>query len=516
MSQLQLPWLELAIGLPLVGAIVVRRQRDPTRAHTWFLGFSGAALVCVLIAWWEFARLTGAAEVATWSFLANWLGSGYFLVDELNAPLLALTALLIVLTAFSIPRTKLRLYSFAWTLVAEALLLAMLGCQNPWGVIVLMAGGAVPPLIELRARRKPVGVYVTHMTLFLVLLVVGWAGVEVTVAQGKAASWAVVLLAIAILIRSGIAPLHCWMTDLFENATFGTALLYVTPMAGAYAAVRLLFPIAPSWILSGVGLVAMLTAVYAAGMALAQHEVRRFFCYLFLSHSALVLVGMDTREAIGLTGALCVWLSVALALAGFGQTLRALEARHGRLSLKSYHGLYEHTPALAFCFLLTGLASVGFPGTIGFLGMELLVDGAVEAYPYVGVAVVLAAALNGIAVVKVYFLLFTGKRHVSAVPLGIGTRERIAVLTLAVLIVLGGVFPQPGVASRHQAAVDLMKERELRIAPESVTRTRPVFWLEAGEECERWEAAIPPGGGELIRPRDRRDGREDVPISVRP
>jgi len=245
----------------------------------------------------------------------------------------------------------------------------------------------------------------------------------------------------------------------------------------------LLFPIAPGWVLSSIGLMSLLTAVYAAGMALAQHEVRRFFCYLFVSHSALVLVGLDTSQATGLTGGLCVWLSVALALAGFGQTLRALEARHGRLSLKSYHGLYEHTPALAVCFLLTGLASVGFPGTFGFLGTELLVDGAVEAYPHAGVAVVLVSALNGIAVVKAYFLLFTGTRHVSAVPLGLSRRERVAVLTLAILILVGGVFPQPGVVSRHLAALDLIEKRQKLIAPTEEAQAPPRhLWL--AEEAE--------------------------------
>ena len=126
-----------------------------------------------------------------------------------------------------------------------------------------------------------------------------------------------------------------------------------------------------------------MTAVYAASMALVQREARRFFCYLFLSHSALVLVGLEMVTPIGLTGALCVWLSSCLALSGFGLTLRALEARCGRLSLAGFQGHYEHTPNLAMCFVLTGLASVGFPGTFGFVGTELLVDGAVEAYPHV-------------------------------------------------------------------------------------------------------------------------------------
>ena len=117
------------------------------------------------------------------------------------------------------------------------------------------------------------------------------------------------------------------MTDLFEHATFGTALLFVTPLVGAYAAVRLVLPIAPDWVLRSIGLLSLATAVYAAGMALIQRDARRFFCYLFLSHSALVLVGLEMVTPIGLTGALCVWLSVALAMGGFGLTLRALESR---------------------------------------------------------------------------------------------------------------------------------------------------------------------------------------------
>jgi NADH-quinone oxidoreductase subunit M len=119
--------------------------------------------------------------------------------------------------------------------------------------------------------------------------------------------------------------------------------------------------------------------------------------------------------------------------------------------LVNYHGLYGHSPTLAVCFLLTGLACVGFPATIGFISTELLVDSAVEVSPLVGMAVLAAAALNGIAVVRAYLLLFTGARHVSTVSLEMGLRERLAVLTLAALILGGGLFPQLGVTSRHLA-----------------------------------------------------------------
>jgi NADH-quinone oxidoreductase subunit M len=205
--------------------------------------------------------------------------------------------------------------------------------------------------------------------------------------------------------------------------------------------------------------VSLLTALYAAAMATVQTDARRFFAFLFLSHASLILVGMELHTAVSLTGALSLWMSVVLSLGGLGLTLRALETRLGRLSLTEYRGLYEHSPALAVCFLLTGLASVGFPGTMGFVATEMLVTGAVEASPVLGVVTILAAALNGIAILRVYLLLFTGRRYTSTVSLAITNRERFAVLTLAALILLGGLFPQPNVGSRYKAAESILHAR---------------------------------------------------------
>jgi NADH-quinone oxidoreductase subunit M len=74
-------------------------------------------------------------------------------------------------------------------------------------------------------------------------------------------------------------------------------------------------------------------------------------------------------------------------------------------------------------------------------------------------AVVVAAAINGIAVLRVYFLLFTGARHASTISLAIRPRERFAVLTLSALILGGGLVPQLGIASRYRAAVEILSRR---------------------------------------------------------
>ncbi len=424
MSELHFPWLELAVFIPLLGALRVSFLKDDHDEYRWSVVIQAITLVLAIAAWQDFALLHATQADDRWHFLQRLFGRPILVMDQLSAPLLPLAALQFLLTTFATLRTKVRRFSFVSALLIQSLVMATFSCTEPWVIILLLALATLPPYFELKARHRPTGVYVLHMSVFVVLMIIGWSCVLLEGDKKVHSLWAIIPLLGAVFIRSGIVPVHCWMTDLFEHATFGTSLLFVTPITGAYLAVRLVLPYAPEWVLHSIGVISLVTSVYAAGMALVQTDARRFFCYVFLSHSALVLVGLEMVTPIGLTGALCVWLSVGLSLVGFGLTLRALEARRGRLLLRDFQGLYEHTPTLAVCFALTGLASVGFPGTIGFVGMELLVDGAVESYPLVGATVVIAAALNGIAIVRIYFLMFTGTRYVSSVPLGIGRRSK--------------------------------------------------------------------------------------------
>ncbi len=475
MTDLHFAWLEASILIPLAGALGVGRLRRPGEARAQAVVFSAASFLCTVGEWLDFDWLGAERADDCWHLLAKTLGREPLVIDGLITPMLPLLSLLFLLTIWATLPNQVQKFSFGLTLLQQALVLALFSCQEPWGIVALACLGTLPPYFELRSRGNPTRVYLAHMLLFVGLLVGGWSFVEL---QGPGTTAGTILLAAAVLVRTGIVPLHCWMRDLFEHVAFGTALVFVAPVAGAYLSVRLLLPVAPSWVLSGVALLALTTAVYAAAMATIQREARRLACCLFLSHSALVIVGLQTATTTSLTGALCVWMSVVLSMGGFGLTLRALEARCGRLSMIGFHGLYEHAPNLAMCFALTGLASIGFPGTFGFVGSELLVDGAVEAHPHIGVAVVLAAALNGIAVVRAYFQLFTGTRYTSSISLRILARERFAVLALAALILIGGLVPQPGVASRHHAAEELLRRRvqlSLDSAPAkgTISKARP-------------------------------------------
>lgn len=464
MVDLHFPWLQLAIATPLCGALWIARLRDPEKAWWRALLATGITALLTLCAWQDLRLVESFEAHDRWDLVGWALGGQAFVVDQISAPLLPLAALLYFVVTLATLRTKVRRFPLALTLVSLALLMALLSCPSRWGIIALLAAQVVPPWYELRSRGRSTRVFATHMAAFVVLLIAG--GVLATMASSRAefSQPAAACLAVAVLIRSGVVPLHCWMTDLFEKATFGTALLFVTPMSGAFAAVRLLIPTAPEWALQGIALLSLITAAYAAGMALVQRETRRYFCYMFLSNASLVLVGLEVATPISLTGGFALWLSVGMSLAGLGLTLRALEARCGRMSLAVYHGMYDHMPNLAVFFLLTGLASIGFPGTIGFVGVELLVEGAVQLAPLVGTLVVLTAALNGIGVMHAYFRLFTGAQHTSSISLEARWPERIAVLTMTVLILGGGLAPQLGIASRYRAATETISRRQANLS----------------------------------------------------
>lgn len=467
MTELHFPWMELAIVMPLLGALAIRWLGDRELARYLTLSVCTLTLVCTVGEWVDFAYLGKFEAHDHWDMIAYVFHADVFVIDELSAPLLPLGALIYLVMILATVRTKAGRFSFSWALVSESLLLATLSCRASWVLIGLLIVAVFPPWIEMRKRGRCTRVYMLHMGIYAALLVVGYAWLKVTEQPGQIPLIAGAMLTTAALLRSGVVPMHCWMTDLFEKATFGTAILFVTPLTGAYAAMRLVLPIAPSWALQSIAILSLITAVYASGMAMVQRESRRFFCYLFLSNASLVLIGLELVTPLGLTGALCVWLSVGLSLTGFGITLRSIESRIGRVSLADYHGLYEQMPMLAGFFLLTGMAAIGFPATVGFVGMELLIEGVVHVYPLTGTLVVLAAAFNGIAIMSVYFRVFTGKRHSSPISLRIRPAEQIAVLILSALILGGGLVPQPGVSSRHHAAVELSKQRHRELPKEA-------------------------------------------------
>lgn len=466
MSEL-LIWLAVQAALPVlvIGASSV--SLDVERLRRLAVA-SAAAMLLAALGVAAAPRLHG---FAVRSSALTWApdGEAVLRVDALSSALLPLGAGLWLLTVAVTPRAALDRHGLRRTALATLVTFGSFLTESGVLILILSACSVWTFLSGLgdpahRYQRRVVAVYLGLSTGLLaagVALLAGPAAANTT--AETAGLW---LVAAAALVRKGIVPVHAWVPEVFDHGRLGPAILFNAPQLGAYITVVMIVPRASPELLRTIALLALGTAVYGAALALVQSSARRACGYLFMSQSALVMAGLDCTSVAALAGGLVVWVSAGLAFAGLARSVLVLEARRGRLDLTRYHGGYERMPVLAITFLAMGLACTGFPGTLGFIGQELLVDGAVDAFPVMGFAVVLASSLTGLAVVRMYFSLFCGRPGAPAqadLHLGLRRREAWMFVALVVALVGLGVMPRALTDSRFAASVDILQQREQRL-----------------------------------------------------
>ncbi len=392
-------------------------------------------------------------------------GDAVIRVNALSSVLLPFAAGLWLLTVAVTPRALLDTAGVRRTAVATFLTLASFLTENAVLLLLLSIASVWTFVAALSdpAHSKQRRIAAAYLGVSTALLGVGVALLILPRGRGTtvevAGMW---LIVIAALVRKGIVPFHAWLPEVFDHGRLGPSILFNAPQVGAYLTVVLIVPRASPEMLRVIAVLALGTAVYGAALALVQTSARRACGYLFMSQSALVMAGLDCTSSTALAGGLLVWLSAGLAFAGLARVVLVLEARRGRLDLTTYHGGYERMPVLAVSFLAMGLACTGFPGTLGFLGQELLVTGAVDAFPVMGFAVVIASALTGLAIVRMYFSLFCGRpdpRSSASVQLGLTRREAWTFVALVIALVGFGLAPRPLVDSRFAASDDILRLR---------------------------------------------------------
>ena len=410
-------------------------------------------------------------------------GEDLIRIDTLSSVLLPFAAGLWLLTVAVTPRAALDRRGLRRTALATLLTLTSFLTESAVILLLLSVASVLTFLSALadpahRYQRRVVAVYLGASTLLFAV------GVGLLVSPGvqntRVETVAMWLIVVAALVRKGIVPFHAWVPEVFDHGRLGPAILFNAPQVGAYMTVVLIVPRASPEMLRTIAILALGTAVYGAALALVQTSARRACGYLFMSQSALVMAGLDCTSTSALAGGLLVWLSAGLAFAGLARCVLVLEARRGRLDLTTYHGGYERMPLLAISFLAMGLACTGFPGTLGFVGQELLVDGAVDAFPVMGFAVVIASALTGLAVLRMYFSLFCGRPdpHVhSVLRFGLTRREAWTFVGLVIALVGFGLAPRPLVNSRLDASDDILRLRQVRMLGQKANHGTPLAHL---------------------------------------
>lgn len=494
-----LAWLVCVAALPLVIVFASHTRLHVERVRSLSVGCA-VALVGVTVLVFAVPDLR-AFEIPFDPGQSVLLGPSLFRVDAFSSMLVVLAAALWLLAVAVTPRTRLDRAGLRRAALATLTTMFTFATVSPallvlsWAASLWLFLAALSAPANRHAQRVAAGYLGASTLLFAagVVLVTRPDGRD-----GVGEQVGIWLLIAAALIRKGIFPFHAWVPEVFDRGRLGPALMFSAPQTGAYVTVVLIVPRASPEALRFVAILALVTACYGAALALYQRDARRSCGYLFVSQSALVMTGLECTSKGALLGSLVLWISSGLAFTGIARCILVLEARRGRLDLSRHHGGYEQMPLLATSFLVLGLACTGFPGTLGFIGEELLVDGAVEAFPIVGFFVIAAGALTGLAVLRMYFSLFCGRRG-EAVHLPLRPREAISFGAVAVVLLASGIAPAPIVASRLAAAELILRSRaegrrvSLVLDSRAVRASGPCDVYSSSRASERsWPAAVPP------------------------
>lgn len=335
----------------------------------------------------------------------------------------------------------------------EATLIPMFFLIQGWGgskrgpaaikfLLYSLAGG----LVMLFAV---IGVYaVTAKTGQPSFLVADVAGIRI---GGPLEKYLFVGFFFAFAVKAPMVPVHTWLPDTTEQATPGssTLLVGVLDKIGTFGMIRLclgLFPEASVWATPLVVTLAVVSIIYGALMAISSKNLLRLVAYTSVSHFGFMVLGIFAFTTASLSGSIFYMLAHGFSSAAMFLTVGFLLYRRGSAEIADFGGVEKLAPVLAGVFLVSGLATLGLPGTANFVGEFTIMTGAWPTQPVAVAVAVLGTVLAAVYVLWAYQRVFTGEiapgleKHFEA---DLNSREKLVVAPLIVLLLVFGFYPKP-------------------------------------------------------------------------
>lgn len=482
------PWPSLLVLAPLVGGLLTLRLPDLATRRLVAISFAAAILIVSTIVALVFVLSPEMAALEDQSAPLPVLGARWHLgVDELAAPFLPLTALIVLLLLVAAPRRELAGPMIPAILLTEAATIGVfvsldLACLALFWLASLAPGAfALRESIPSQGRARAFRAY----GVFLVLGAMPLAVAVLLIASARMASGAALpfdltapepalevpaqapiffLLAIALLVRKAVLPFHSWLPVLAERGPIAITSLLISTHLGAFLASRVILPLLPEasahyfpWVAD----LALASALYGGLLGLAQTDLRRMLGFVLTSQMGLVLVGVAEANRDSLHGALLQMLALGLTSTGLLLLTSQLESRAGTTDVRELGGAAARFPFLAGAFFVLGIASIGFPGSLMFVSEDLLLHGLLGAHPIEATGLLLVTVLNGIAIVRGFFLAFfgTSKRPLGLTVPDLVARERFVAVTLTAILLATGLSPTPLLRAREAVVARLARGR---------------------------------------------------------
>ena len=185
--------------------------------------------------------------------------------------------------------------------------------------------------------------------------------------------WLFLAFLASFAVKMPMWPVHTWLPDAHVEApTAGSVILAgVLLKFGGYGFLRFslpMFPIATENFTLLIYVLSIIAVVYTSLVALAQEDMKKLIAYSSVAHMGFVTIGTFTLTVQGIEGAIYVMLSHGIVSAALFLIVGVIYDRIHSREIATYGGLVHRMPGYAVTFMFFMLASVGLPGTGGFIG----------------------------------------------------------------------------------------------------------------------------------------------------
>ena len=459
------PILSVMLAVPLIAALICLVV-DAKAARTLALVATLIDFVLGVLLWLNFD--VGGAQ---WQFQESkqlFAGFDWKLgIDGIALVLIELSVFLMpicILASHSIDK-RVGEYMAAFLLM-ETLMIGVFAAQDLFLFYIMFEAGLIPMYLIIGVWGGANRIYASYkfflytlLGSMVMLIAMIWMAKEAGTTDvptlmaydfpADAQKWLWLAFFASFAVKMPMWPVHTWLPDAHVQApTAGSVILAgVLLKMGGYGFIRFSLPMFPAasadfaWLVFALSMVAV---VYTSLVALVQDDMKKLIAYSSVAHMAIVTAGMFAFNTQGLEGSIIVMLSHGLVSGALFLCVGVIYDRLHTREISRYGGLSINMPKYALFFMLFTMASVGLPGTSGFVGEFLALAGAYQASSWLAFVTGTGIILGACYMLYLYRRIAFGEQKnadAAAMP-DLNLREWAMLAPIAAAVLWMGIYPE--------------------------------------------------------------------------